>query len=96
MKRLKPYLDCVIFCQLTLNHQLEILTSFITPDIKKIVKNRLFNGLKFFDGHTFKSPHSKGDAKLALLLVRIANPEESLSADELQLIKGIQRNGGAL
>lgn len=73
--------------------QLEVLRPYVTAKIKAIVRRRLFEGMKFFEGHTFKSQYTRGEVKLALIISRIGNPEEPFSADELALINGIQRKG---
>lgn len=71
--------------------QLEILRPFITPKVKKIVKERLLHGLKFFEAGTIKKEFTRADIKLSLLLIRIANPKELLNLDEIQILEGAQR-----
>lgn len=67
--------------------QLEVLGPLVTDRVRELVRDRLLHGLKFFDGHTLRPQFKKADVKLALLLVRIANPKELLSKDEADLIE---------
>lgn len=70
--------------------QAEILRPLLTPRISKLVTDRLFNGLKFFN-NCHSPNYDRGTIKLALLLVKIANPQEYFSADEMQAMNGRQR-----
>lgn len=74
-----------------MSEQLEILRPFVTDRVRVLVRKRLLHGLKFFDAHTLRPQFKKADIKLALLIVRIANPKELLSKDELELIESGMR-----
>lgn len=71
--------------------QFEILRPFITDRVQELVRGRLLEGMKFFDGHTLRSEFTRAEAKLALLLVRMANPTELLNEDEAALLKAGMR-----
>lgn len=66
--------------------QYEILRPFITDRVRELVRGRLLQGLKFFDTHTLRPEYARDEVKLALLLVRMANPREVFSKTELDLL----------
>jgi hypothetical protein len=71
--------------------QLEILRPYIDERTAALVRARLLDGLKFFEGHSLRPGYTRPEAKLVLLLVQIANPKELFSADEANLIGGGSR-----
>lgn len=73
------------------NGQYESLRPFITDRVQGLVRERLLEGIKFFDGHTLRPEYTRAEVKLTILLVRIANPKELLSRDEADLIESGMR-----
>jgi len=71
--------------------QYEVLRPFVTERILSLTRGRLFEGLKFFERGTLRHEFGRGEVKLALLLVRIANSDEYLTALELEILEGRQR-----
>lgn len=65
----------------------EVLRPFITEKINALVRGRLFEGLLFFEANRFRSELcSRGEAKLALLLVRLAHEKEPFTDNEAELM----------
>jgi len=56
--------------------QLELLRPHITERIAGLVCGRLLDGIKFFRNGVIASEFTRREVKLALLLVKIANPDE--------------------
>lgn len=57
----------------------------------ELVRGRLLLGLKFFDGTKRIETWTREQVKLALLIVRIANPKEDMTAKEVEIMEGGQR-----
>ena len=70
-----------------MNDQYEVLRPFITGRVQKLVRGRLLKGLKFFDTNALRHGLKRDEVKLALLLVKIANPREFLTVNETALIE---------
>lgn len=70
---------------------LAILTPFYTDRIRGLVHDRLFCGLKFFEAGALRTGYQRGEVKLVLLLVRLANPRECLNESETALIDAPMR-----
>ena len=68
----------------------EVLRPFVTERILSLTRGRLFEGLKFFERGTLRHEFGRGEVKLALLLVRIANSDEYLTGPELEVLEGRQ------
>lgn len=75
--------------------QYEVLKPYVNDRILSLVRGRLFDGVKFFDERTLRPEYSRAEVKLALLLVRIANPSEPLNSSELAILEGGQRQNNA-
>ncbi|MDD5348789.1 MAG: hypothetical protein PHQ12_01140 [Chthoniobacteraceae bacterium] len=71
--------------------QYEVLQPFVTERIRELVRGRLLEGLKFFDGHNIRPGFDRAEVKLALLLTKIGNPMECLSIDETSLLDSPMR-----
>jgi len=71
--------------------QLELLRPHITERIAGLVCGRLLDGIKFFRNGVIASEFTRREVKLALLLVKIANPDECLTIDEHHIIEGRQK-----
>lgn len=71
----------------SVNGQYDALRPFITDRVEKLVRGRLLEGLKFFGTTALRSGFKRDEVKLALLLVKIANPKEFLTANETALIE---------
>ncbi len=69
------------------NSQLDLLLPLASQKVRELMRDRLLHGLKFFDSHTLRSEFSRDEVKLALLLVKIANPAELLSGEEKDLLE---------
>lgn len=67
--------------------QYEVLRPYITPRITDLVRGRLLEGVRFFDKRSLRSGYTRSEAKLALLLVKIANPAEALTSEEQRLLE---------
>lgn len=67
--------------------QYAVLRPFITDRINDLVRGRLLQGVKFFGTTALRSGFDRSEVKLALLLVRIANPKEVLTKQESALIE---------
>ena len=76
--------------------QYEVLKPFLNDRISSLVRGRLLEGLKFFEGHTLRPEYSRSEVKIALLMVRIANSDEFFTIDELTIMEGRQQHCGAL
>ena len=70
---------------------LEILRPFVTARHTDLVRQRLLEGLKFFEAGVLRPEFSRAEVKLTLLLVRLANPTETLNADEAALLSAPMR-----
>jgi len=66
--------------------ELEILRPFITDRIQSLVRSRLLDGERFFENHVLRPCFIRPEVKLALLLVRIANPDEPLIVEEEKVL----------
>ncbi len=65
--------------------QYEVPRPFVTDPVRKLVRGRLLEGaLKFVDTSTLRPGLKRDEVKLALLLVKIANPKEFLTVNESQ------------
>jgi hypothetical protein len=71
--------------------QLEILIRFSNDRVMELVRGRLLEGRKFFQNKAMLPEYSRSEVKLALLLVRLANPKETFTADEESVMDGRQR-----
>ena len=69
----------------------DVLCPFVTDRVLELVRCRLLEGSRFFEHHALKPEFSKSETKLALLLVRVANPKEYLNSDEINLLEGCTR-----
>jgi len=78
-----------------MHQQYQVLQPFVTAGVTALVRSRLLEGGRFFDGHRLKPGLKRADVKLALLLVKIANPHEILTAEERTLLTGGQRQNSA-
>jgi hypothetical protein len=67
--------------------QFEVLRPFITERVQALVRERLLDGKLFFKNHSLLPGYSRPEVKMALLLVRIANPSEQLNKDEEALLR---------
>lgn len=76
--------------------QYSVLLPLVNERIQSLVRGRLLEGLKFFDKNTLRHEYSRSEAKLALLIVKIANPDEQFTAAERQLMEVSQREISAL
>lgn len=72
--------------------QFEVLRPFITDRVSDLVRSRLLEGLKFFGTTALRPGFNRDEVKLALLLVRIANPDEVLTDAETKLLKAPLRS----
>ena len=73
--------------------QFEVLRPFINDRIIALVRARLLDGERFFDSsHALRPEYNRSEVKLALLLIRIANPDEPLSEDEKSLLITLPRS----
>lgn len=70
---------------------LALLQSLADERVLGLVRNRLLYGMRFFDKNTLRKDVTRADAKLALLMCLCANPNESLTGPELNLIAGRQQ-----
>jgi len=66
--------------------QYEVLRPFVTERILSLTRGRLLEGVKFFNGNSLHHEYSRSEVKLALLLVKIGNPDESLTDNEKELL----------
>jgi len=73
--------------------QWEILRSLASDAVMCMAHNRLLHGLKFFDGTKLMDAYTRADVKLALLIVRIANPTEEFTDKETALMNAPARAG---
>lgn len=65
--------------------QWEILRPLADESVMELVRKRLLQGFKFFDDNRLIGA-DREKAKLALLIVRIANPSEVFTKNELDLM----------
>ena len=72
--------------------QYEVLKPYVNDRIASLVRGRLLEGVKFFEGHTLRPEFSRSEVKLALLMIRIANDKEFFSIDELTILEGRQQH----
>ena len=80
---------------MSLSAQYEVLKPYVNDRISSLVRGRLLEGMKFFDGHTLRPEFSRSEAKMALLMVRIANEHEFFSSDERAIMNGRQQHCNA-
>lgn len=71
--------------------RIDLLQPLVNDRIQELFKARLLEGFKFFEGHSLAPGCTRSEAKLVILLVKIANPEEYLTVDEKLLINGGMR-----
>ncbi|HWL51325.1 MAG TPA: hypothetical protein VNQ90_02760 [Chthoniobacteraceae bacterium] len=64
-----------------------MLKPYITPRVQELVRGRLLEGLRFFDKRVLRPEYSRAEVKLALLLIRIANPQETLVTEEFRILE---------
>ncbi len=72
--------------------QWEILRPLADDETMAMVRERLLGGLKFFEGNKLIEKYTRASAKLALLMVRIANPTEEFTENEKALMNSPARN----
>lgn len=78
-----------------LSGSLPLLRELASEDVMDLVRRRLLCGYRFFDKNTLRPGLDRGDAKLAMLLVLAANPNEALTAAEKALVDGRQQEHSA-
>lgn len=64
----------------------QILQKFVTEEVWSLVRGRVLEGQKFFGTTALRPGLKRDDVKLALLLVRIANPTECFTDAEKALL----------
>jgi len=67
--------------------QYAILSRLATDETWRLVEGRLLKGERFFHKRGLKPGYSRDQVKLALLLVRVGNPVETLTSEELRLLE---------
>lgn len=69
----------------------DLLTPMFTDEVLFLARERIIRRRNFFKGESLDVNASRETIKLALLAVRLMNPEETLSVEEQALLQGRTR-----